>query len=188
MTEQTPRDRNEAAVSLYKDGHSLRDVATVLGCSHMTVSRALREHGIDPREHTTKLWGVTHECRKCGRVLPLSSFVRSKENSAGREWMCKECGNARRRTQNGTLSKYGMTQEHYHQMLDAQGGVCRICGAPPPTGGTAPRSRTRLCVDHDHITGKVRGLLCERCNYALGHVGDDCGILESMISYLRNAK
>ena len=53
----------------------------------------------------------------------------------------------------------GVTDEDYARMLDAQGGGCAICGNPP-------RSR-RLHVDHDHRTGKVRGLLCFRCNRGL---------------------
>jgi hypothetical protein len=53
----------------------------------------------------------------------------------------------------------GVTSEQYEAMLAAQGGGCAICGNPPKT--------RRLDVDHDHRTGKVRGLLCHRCNRAL---------------------
>jgi hypothetical protein len=53
----------------------------------------------------------------------------------------------------------GVTDEHYHALLDAQDGGCAICGATPKT--------RRLHVDHDHKTGLVRGLLCQRCNRAL---------------------
>jgi predicted HNH restriction endonuclease len=54
---------------------------------------------------------------------------------------------------------YGMTTEEYDTMLNAQGGRCAICGESP--------LRRRLHVDHDHETGRVRGLLCSRCNTAL---------------------
>jgi hypothetical protein len=53
----------------------------------------------------------------------------------------------------------GVTDDEYARMLEAQGGGCAICGARPKT--------RRLHVDHDHATGKVRGLLCHRCNRAL---------------------
>lgn len=53
----------------------------------------------------------------------------------------------------------GVSDDDYHRMLAAQGGGCAICGATPKT--------RRLDVDHDHLTGKVRGLLCHRCNRAL---------------------
>jgi hypothetical protein len=53
----------------------------------------------------------------------------------------------------------GVDDDEYERMLEAQGGGCAICGAKPKT--------RRLHVDHDHATGKVRGLLCHRCNRAL---------------------
>jgi hypothetical protein len=55
---------------------------------------------------------------------------------------------------------YGMTVETYQAILEAQGGVCDICGAPPT-------QKRRLAVDHNHDTGKPRGLLCNHCNRAL---------------------
>lgn len=59
-------------------------------------------------------------------------------------------------------TKYGITPDDYDRMLEQQGWVCAICGSPPPP------SKRRLHIDHDHETGKVRGLLCTRCNTALG--------------------
>ena len=55
----------------------------------------------------------------------------------------------------------GLTDEQYHERLAAQGGVCAINGC-----GRAPKTR-RLDCDHDHKTGRIRGLLCVRCNQAL---------------------
>ena len=55
--------------------------------------------------------------------------------------------------------KYGISIEQYEKALDQQKGVCKICGRPP--------KRLRLAVDHDHKTGRVRGLLCMRCNRRL---------------------
>lgn len=57
-------------------------------------------------------------------------------------------------------SKYGLTNSQYREMLERQGGKCRLCGKPPVNNS--------LAVDHDHHTGRVRGLLCPRCNGALG--------------------
>lgn len=56
---------------------------------------------------------------------------------------------------------YGITLAEYDEMLAEQHGVCKICGGVDPNG-------RRLAVDHDHVTGAVRGLLCVRCNLALG--------------------
>lgn len=57
-------------------------------------------------------------------------------------------------------NRYGITPEDYDRMLEEQGGVCAICEGACPTG-------RRLAVDHDHETGRVRGLLCVNCNQRL---------------------
>lgn len=77
------------------------------------------------------------------------------------------------------LALYGITGEQYEAILAAQGGVCFICEKPP-------RSK-RLAVDHDHETGKVRGILCRRCNHRLlGSAHDATHILRRAILYLEN--
>ena len=64
-------------------------------------------------------------------------------------------------------------------MLAAQGGVCALCHRPPLAGKT-------LHVDHDHATGRVRGVLCFTCNNALGDFEDDPGRLRGAASYLES--
>lgn len=62
----------------------------------------------------------------------------------------------------GVLKKYGLTREQYDAILEFQGGRCAICRNEPKT--------RRLAVDHDHVTGQIRGLLCMNCNhYLLGY-------------------
>lgn len=74
-------------------------------------------------------------------------------------------------------SAYGITLDDYEQMLSAQGGMCAICGQPPnPTPARRkPRIRPdrQLVVDHDHRTGRVRGLLCNKCNTGLWGLEDE---------------
>jgi hypothetical protein len=75
---------------------------------------------------------------------------------------------------------YGMTVEQYDALLLAQDGRCAICGTDKPY-----KNKDKLCVDHDHITGIVRGLLCDRCNGLLGNAFDSVATLEKAIKYLR---
>lgn len=77
------------------------------------------------------------------------------------------------------LRKYGLTEDDYNKMLVAQDYKCAICKSNKPGG------RGRFHVDHCHKTGKVRKLLCTRCNTMLGMVNDDITILEAGIDYLR---
>lgn len=80
------------------------------------------------------------------------------------------------------MSDYGLTLEQYNQMLLAQDGVCAICHQPDPEEGKA------LAVDHDHLTGTNRGLLCGRCNKALGLFQDSPAVLQLAIHYLARYK
>jgi hypothetical protein len=73
--------------------------------------------------------------------------------------------------------KYGITIEDYDRMFDAQHGVCAICNEPRPDERT-------LHVDHDHETGAVRGLLCFRCNNALGDLREDVDLFQAAADYL----
>jgi len=75
---------------------------------------------------------------------------------------------------------YGMGFKEYEEMLFAQDGKCAICKAEPPKD----QHKTRLNIDHCHTTGKVRGLLCDCCNRALGLMRDNTELLEKAIQYL----
>ncbi len=76
--------------------------------------------------------------------------------------------------------KYGITVDQYDQLLAEQGGGCAICGVAGPE---AARWGV-LVVDHDHETGKVRGLLCSNCNCAIGLLGDSPELLTKAAGYL----
>jgi len=74
--------------------------------------------------------------------------------------------------------EYNITLAEYDKMLEAQGGGCWICGKTPEENGM------RLAVDHNHKTGRVRGILCSFCNTALGKFDDSVGLLARAIEYL----
>jgi len=76
------------------------------------------------------------------------------------------------------MADHGMTVEQYDQMLKSQGGLCAICRQPSVTG-------KRLHVDHDHATGRRRGLLCHHCNTALGNFKDDPLVIATALEYLK---
>lgn len=71
----------------------------------------------------------------------------------------------------------------YDAMLQAQNGVCRICKRPERVK-SRNGSIMRLAIDHCHVTGAVRGLLCNGCNTALGKANDDPHLLRAMADYL----
>lgn len=91
-----------------------------------------------------------------------------------------------RKTENGRdkiyQNKYGITLEQYNEMLEKQLHACAICKEPEYQISWGKTKR--LAVDHCHKTGRVRGLLCQRCNTTLGRYEDDLYVWENFVSYL----
>lgn len=82
------------------------------------------------------------------------------------------------------LQKYGLTSEGFNELWISQNGKCAICSVDMLPRG---RKKQSACVDHNHITGDVRGLLCRECNNGIGCLKDDPEILKSAIKYLIEA-
>ena len=79
------------------------------------------------------------------------------------------------------LSKYGITEEAYNALLETQNFGCKLCNQE-----FADKSgKRKLCVDHDHKTGRIRGLLCISCNRMLGYAADNPVTLLKAIQYLK---
>jgi hypothetical protein len=121
-------------------------------------------------------------CPRCEQTLPVTSFGSNRSSRDGYTSYCRACHNAvgretKVRLYGGTREyhlrhRYGITGADVEGMVAAQGGVCPGCGGEPQH------------VDHDHNTGKVRGVLCFNCNQALGNVRDDISVLLGLIGYL----
>tara|TARA_Y100001951_G_C11218935_1_gene227550 strand:+ start:276 stop:770 length:495 start_codon:yes stop_codon:yes gene_type:complete len=143
-------------------------------------------------------------CTRCKKEKRSSEYYfrterRKKSGLQIRYSHCKECHKAERRTSyprhrkremNWRLrTKYGIGMDEYNLLLKAQGGTCMICG----NGGGVRKKGSRngkagtpipLNVDHDHETGKIRGLLCLHCNTGLGHFKDSIDVIKNVIKYL----
>lgn len=135
-------------------------------------------------------------CPKCEVEKPPSGYGVDKNCTAngGRKYVCKECTNAKRRgkyrAENRKYhlkSKYGITPAEYGQIYAKQGGACAICLEPGDvrSGGSRAKDSTRLYIDHDHVSNEVRGLLCHKCNVAIGLLFDDPMRMERAAAYIR---
>jgi hypothetical protein len=103
----------------------------------------------------------------------LEQFHKDRQNNDGLSGRCIECKSHERR-----LARYDLTPQAYNTMGFLQNWECAICRSPLHT------LYRGLVVDHDHATGKVRGLLCDPCNLALGHFADDVVRMQRGIEYL----
>jgi hypothetical protein len=149
------------------------------------------------------------KCTKCGNIKSINNFYERYEGRSitkKSHWQshCKECmclpnpeaskrGYLRERGKPDFQKKrraytlnyyYGITTEFYNDMFSKQNGKCAICGSEKVCH-TSTR-QTNLYVDHNHKTGKIRGLLCYRCNQLLGRVEDNTELLEKAIQYINN--
>jgi hypothetical protein len=139
------------------------------------------------RKERGKRGGRWSKCKDCEREASQQPHRRTLANQAARRCMRKlkaenPAEYARRLREQNLQRKYGIGIADYDKMLADQNGVCAICGEPPAVG-------KNLHVDHDHATGKVRGLLCGRCNPAIGNMRDERSRLHKAAEYLaRNGK
>ena len=117
-------------------------------------------------------------CTVCGEVKPLTAFHARNDRLCGRQSRCITCGSAATMSSRRWYQR-GISREQYAEMVAAQAGKCAICGKPETARGRS------LSTDHDHRTGRLRALLCSRCNTGLGLFGDSVQGLESAIRYLR---
>ena len=131
-------------------------------------------------------------CKTCNAEKTELDFDRNKDGKVVRN-TCKQCRTERRnelgfrlgeRGRSGRLKyHYGITQAQYDQMVVDQNGLCKVCSRPGIN-----RWNNQLVVDHCHSTGKVRGLLCDKCNKGLGSFEDKIEVLEAAVQYLKDSK
>lgn len=111
---------------------------------------------------------------------PKPCSVTGCENHLYASGMCNQHYMRRRNLH----EKYGITPADADRILAQQGGVCAICRGQPRKVHGISLKVTDWCVDHSHVTNKVRGLLCDHCNRAIGLLRDDPEILRRAAAYL----
>jgi len=132
-------------------------------------------------------------CSKCKIEKELSEYHKRSNRPCGVRSICKQCykndypKTMKRRegyTRNYDLFKsYKITTEQYNQKLEKQNNRCAICFKTAKEKNQ--NFKLNLCVDHDHKTGEIRGLLCDGCNRALGMFKDSVEILNNAMNYLK---
>lgn len=123
-------------------------------------------------------------CPSCGETKPVSEFPRNRATGDGLATYCKPCHNAiaregKERLYGGERQfllrlRYGIGEAEFREIIDGQGGRCPVCRTRPPEH-----------VDHDHETGRVRGILCFACNGALGQFEENVQWLARALAYLK---
>lgn len=136
-------------------------------------------------------------CSNCKIIKPISEFHKDRSQSGGFTYSCKTCKCASKRNGYALLKKnnpnklrvmwknsqlksdYGITLTEQDLMRKDQNDVCKICKSP-----TSQIRNRDFMTDHDHVTGKVRGLLCGPCNSIIGLCKENVDTLKEVIKYL----
>ena len=105
------------------------------------------------------------ECKKCSYTLSKAYFAKHPEK--------RKQADLKHR-----LSQFNLTLKQYQELGEKSNWTCNICQIPQS------KCSRKLAIDHDHITKKIRGLLCSNCNHGLGHFKDDVAFLKKAIEYL----
>jgi len=137
---------------------------------------------------------ISKKCTKCGTYKAFKDFDTRKASKDGLTAQCTIClrvksmktrkDNPETTRANNLKNRFDMTIEQYNIIFLKQKGKCVIC-QKSETIKDKRGSVKWLSIDHNHNTGKVRGLLCNACNTGLGKMGDSIKVLESAIKYLK---
>lgn len=122
-------------------------------------ARKWRDSNLEKARHATKVWNMEHKAYG----IEYKRDWRKRNPVQAREYQVRH--------------RYGLTPEQYSKLIEEQDNKCAICHQPPV--------KKRLHVDHDFVTGKVRGLLCSNCNVAIGLLQHDIKKMEDAITYLK---
>ena len=115
-------------------------------------------------------------CDVCSEFKPIEQFKRNNKRHPFRT-VCSACDSAITHAKR-IRKEFGISSDDYAKKFIEQDGKCEICDKPTEPGDK------RLSVDHDHVSGEVRGLLCNSCNLGLGYFKDSPNSLAKAISYL----
>ena len=153
----------------------------------------------------------TKTCCSCNQTYGIDNFYNNKQNKDGKHSYCKPCSREKHRNlpesskqktrdrvrrwakenpkrvlyldrAKNLKKKYGITLDDYEEILKSQDGKCGICKSPE----SGNKNNGMFCVDHDHNINEVRGLLCNKCNSAIGLLGDNLESVKAAVKYLED--
>lgn len=160
----------------HKAANLVPDLRTEKECSCCKQTKSVSEFTRQGKRY----YSVCKECT-CGK----SNIRRAEERDAGLNIEINRDNYRKYRKWRKLKSVYGITKEQYEAMVLQQENKCAICKKEEKEKDGQRGTTLNLSVDHDHKTGKVRGLLCRQCNIGIGRLQESVEVLQSAIDYLR---
>lgn len=143
-------------------------------------------------------------CPKCNINKSISEFNKYKKRKDGMQVWCKKCMSENRyeryhksidvrerfyiSARKTLVKKYNISWEEYLELIKKQNNKCDICVKEETQRSNKNGRIDSLRIDHDHKTGKVRGLLCSKCNFGISQFNDDIKLLYNAIKYIERNK
>lgn len=162
-------------------------------CQECVARRSVDRYAANQQRRAARIAaGERQTCSTCGESKLIADFPSERGLPGGASRRCLECGRVYQRNRRADdqirlkynsrnrLRIYGLSEAAFLLILESQGGACGICRRL-----LDPQRTRETQVDHDHRTGKVRGILCHRCNPALGQFDDRIELFEAAITYLK---
>ena len=149
-------------------------------CKKCNIQKELSEFAANPsRQNPDRL---RSQCKLCDKSVQKRYYKSNKEEINVKTLSYQRKNPEKRRGYKLKL-QYKTTLKEYQRLFELQGGKCAICGQD----NSGCKTKKSLCIDHDHKTGKIRGLLCDNCNKGLGCFKDSLESLDLASKYLKNA-
>lgn len=171
----------------YTQGKTIRILADELGVNRDIIRARLHEMGVVLTGvgcyPLTPIIDGKKVCCRCNIPKLTTAFYTISDTQNRRYVMsyCKACYTKCKRAKT-IRRKYGLLVEEYDAIWTKQGGVCALCLKPETR--KIQGTLAVLTIDHDHNTGKVRGLLCTACNKAIGTLGDSIPAMQRVLDYM----
>lgn len=133
-------------------------------------------------------------CPKCSKVKNLNDFCNNRSSRDGKCCYCSECKKSKDmpyyvknkgKLELRRISRvYKLSEKEYYALLFSQNEVCAICKKPEVGKSNNGVEVKKLSIDHNHTTGKVRGLLCHKCNVTVGFIKESPELAIALANYL----
>ncbi len=125
--------------------------------------------------------GLGYVCKHCRTKYRRQQEIQERTTAYNKKYALDNPELMRAKDQKNSLKRFwNMTPEQFETLKTKQGGTCALCDK------TESNPHKRLCIDHDHMTGKIRGLLCDNHNRAIGLFKDSIEDLEAAVEYLKS--
>ncbi len=143
---------------------------------HLPLQRKWNKDNKERRLELGRRWFNENRDRALAQRRSRYADTRTASNERRRQWERRNKDKVAVFNRRKNIARYGLTEETYTAIVDAQGGVCAVCKRAPKT--------KRLHIDHCHAGGGVRGLLCGNCNIGIGNLKDSPALLRAAATYL----